>query len=212
LEYTDRLNSVVNPSNWFETVNVVPASGFDKITTRKTLLKEGDPDYNAELNKGKSYKAKQYKEETVIAPGAQLFVTVGAGIMGIGYHEDVGQEPADSDLAITAAYAQALKRACYHFGLGRYFYDMPKIWHPIDRTTKAFREPGPVIPDMFLPRYFCQETGNLIEAVELKGVHYTISQLVANSKKKFGGVFCIEVQRRKAQEIKEAAGNPVKAA
>ncbi len=51
----------------------------------------------------------------------------------------------------TAAEAQAFKRACVKFGLGRYLYDVPIIWVPYDEKARKLSE-TPSLPEKFLPR------------------------------------------------------------
>lgn len=45
-----------------------------------------------------------------------------------------------TDIAGTAAEAQAFKRACSKFGLGRYLYALPARWLPYDPSTKRLRQ------------------------------------------------------------------------
>lgn len=42
----------------------------------------------------------------------------------------------------TAAEAQAFKRACAMFGLGRYLYNMPSLWVEYDEKARGFSEKG----------------------------------------------------------------------
>ncbi len=51
----------------------------------------------------------------------------------------------------TAAEAQAFKRACSKFGLGRYLYDLPASWVGYDETTRRLTE-TPTLPARSLPR------------------------------------------------------------
>lgn len=44
--------------------------------------------------------------------------------------------------ALTSASAQAFKRACTKFGLGRYLYDIPRVWADYDDQKKAFTPKG----------------------------------------------------------------------
>ena len=46
----------------------------------------------------------------------------------------------------TAAEAQAFKRACSKFGLGRFLYDVPAVWVAYDADRKRFLE-APGLPD-----------------------------------------------------------------
>lgn len=45
-----------------------------------------------------------------------------------------------SEIAGTAAEAQAFKRACAMFGLGRYLYNLPSIWVEYDAENRRFQE------------------------------------------------------------------------
>lgn len=47
-----------------------------------------------------------------------------------------------SEIAGTAAEAQAFKRACAMFGLGRYLYNLPSTWAEYDSERKQFTEPA----------------------------------------------------------------------
>lgn len=45
-----------------------------------------------------------------------------------------------NDIAGTAAEAQAFKRACAMFGLGRYLYNLPTLWVEYDAENKRFTD------------------------------------------------------------------------
>lgn len=47
-----------------------------------------------------------------------------------------------SEIAGTATEAQAFKRACAMFGLGRYLYNLPSVWAEYDGERKQFTEPA----------------------------------------------------------------------
>lgn len=51
----------------------------------------------------------------------------------------------------TAAEAQAFKRACSKFGLGRYLYDIPLTWVDYDEEKRRILE-TPELPAKFLPK------------------------------------------------------------
>ena len=50
---------------------------------------------------------------------------------------DVGECELNDPNALTSAKAQAFKRACAAFGLGRYLYDLPKAWVDYDSDKKC---------------------------------------------------------------------------
>jgi len=64
--------------------------------------------------------------------------------------EDVGEaDPEDGNTA-TSAVAQAFKRACASFGLGRYLYFLPKAWVDYDPKKKRIINP-PALPSWAIP-------------------------------------------------------------
>jgi hypothetical protein len=66
----------------------------------------------------------------------KIMVVATLEIYGIGRKSSMGEKWADDDNAVTAAEAQAFKRAASQFGLGKYFYDLKEagvnLWVPID--------------------------------------------------------------------------------
>ncbi|RCK72749.1 MAG: hypothetical protein ANABAC_1283 [Anaerolineae bacterium] len=69
-------------------------------------------------------------------------------IMGI-TREEVGEASGEDANTVTTAVAQAFKRACAAFGLGRYLYHIPQQWYGWDDTKKQFTE-QPRLPDWAL--------------------------------------------------------------
>jgi hypothetical protein len=47
-----------------------------------------------------------------------------------------------NEIAGTVAEAQAFKRACAMFGLGRYLYNLPSVWAEYDKDRRQFTEPA----------------------------------------------------------------------
>lgn len=67
---------------------------------------------------------------------AKVLVTCELMIFGLGSHSATGEEWADNDNACTAAEAQAFKRACSCFGLGRYLYHFTGVWVDLDERKR----------------------------------------------------------------------------
>jgi hypothetical protein len=67
---------------------------------------------------------------------AKIFVTCELTIFGLGSHSATGEEWADDDNAGTSAEAQAFKRACSCFGLGRYLYHFSGAWVDLDERKR----------------------------------------------------------------------------
>ena len=109
--YTDRLNALVSPQGWTRSYETVT---MNNITRSKR---------NAEIVTGK------------------ILVTCKVTIEGLGTHSGTGEEWADEDNAMTSAEAQAFKRACSCFGLGRYFYDFDAPWVDIDDKSRPKKAP-----------------------------------------------------------------------
>ena len=110
--YTDRLNALVSPQGWTRNYETVT---MNNITRTKR---------NAEIVTGK------------------ILVTCKVTIDGLGTHAGTGEEWADEDNAMTSAEAQAFKRACSCFGLGRYFYDFDAPWVDIDDKGRPKKAPS----------------------------------------------------------------------
>src|SRR5437868_6353338 len=67
---------------------------------------------------------------------AKVLVTCELTIFGLGSHSATGEEWADNDNAGTAAEAQAYKRTCSCFGLGRYLYYFTGTWVDLDERKR----------------------------------------------------------------------------
>ena len=80
---------------------------------------------------------------------AKILVTCELTIAGMGSHSATGEEWADDDNAGTGAEAQAFKRACSCFGLGRYLYYFIGIWVDLDGRKRPKNTPD--LPDWATP-------------------------------------------------------------
>jgi hypothetical protein len=72
---------------------------------------------------------------------AKIFVTCDLTIFGVGTHSATGEEWTDDDNAGTSAEAQAFKRACSCFGLGRYLYHFTGVWVDLDDRKRPKATP-----------------------------------------------------------------------
>lgn len=63
----------------------------------------------------------------------------------------IGDYPADTsdENAATSAQAQAFKRACSAFGLGRYLYELPALWCAYDQDKRQIVYPDRVAWEMY---------------------------------------------------------------
>src|ERR1700757_3291450 len=118
--YTDRLNEVVTASGWTRQYTVHTISPVIRLKKDKTIQT------------------------------GKVLVTCTVTIASIGSHSGSGEEWADDENAMTSAEAQAFKRACSCFGLGRYFYDFAEMWVEIDENKQPRSVPS--LPAWALPK------------------------------------------------------------
>jgi hypothetical protein len=78
------------------------------------------------------------KEQKTVA---KVFVTCELTVFGLGSHSATGEEWADDENAGTSAEAQAFKRACSCFGLGRYLYHFDGVWVDLDDRKRPKKIP-----------------------------------------------------------------------
>ncbi len=88
--------------------------------------------------------------------------------------EDVGEADNNDPNTVTTAVAQAFKRACAAFGLGRYLYFLPMTWCAYDQQRKKLLE-TPQLPDWALPGWERQSKANAT-AVEREKVLSSIPE------------------------------------
>jgi hypothetical protein len=119
--YTDRLNAVFGPAGWTRDYTVQVVQNFER-------------------------KERGARERTITA---KIVVTCKLTIHGFGAHTGLGEEWADNENAGTAAEAQAFKRACSCFGLGRYLYDLEGQWVDLDEHKRPLGTPR--LPDWAVP-------------------------------------------------------------
>lgn len=122
--YTDRLNEVFGEWGWTRNYDVQVAQNFERRAP-------GD------------------KNQTAVS--AKVVVVSKVTVHGLGSHTGVGEEWADDENAATRAEAQAFKRACACFGLGRYLYDLERVWVDLDQYNRPVQTPN--LPDWALPGY-----------------------------------------------------------
>src|SRR5579862_515088 len=118
--YTDRLNQLFTPSGWTRNYDVTTVSAVSR-----------------------------QKRDKVIQTG-KVLVTCTLTIARLGCHSGCGEQWADQQNAMTSAEAQAFKRAASCFGLGRYLYNLPETWVPLDEHGKP--SSFPTLPKWALPR------------------------------------------------------------
>ena len=110
--YADRLNALFTPQGWTREYRIETLSNI-------TRIKGGES-----IDTGK------------------ILVTCTVTIIGVWSHSGTGKEWADDLNALTAADAQAFKRACSCFGHGRYLYEFHGSWVNLDQNQQPKRMPA----------------------------------------------------------------------
>lgn len=87
---------------------------------------------------------------------------------------DVGDYPLDygdtpNENKATTAAAQAFKRACAQFGVGRYLYELPRMWADYDAEHKTFVNARNLVATLY------RETGHAAFVSEESGQHSSAS-------------------------------------
>lgn len=99
--YTDRLNEAAGPDGWSDSYTVATLDGLSREDGERTVQT------------------------------GKVFVVCTLTIKGLGTRSGTGERWGDDPNAMTEADAQALKRACSRFGLGRYLYDLGPFVVPL---------------------------------------------------------------------------------
>jgi hypothetical protein len=89
------------------------------------------------------------KRDKIIQTG-KVLVTCTLTIYGLGSHTGSGEEWADEQNAMTSSEAQAFKRSCTCFGLGRYLYNLAEMWVPLNEHRQPLEIP--TLPQWALPK------------------------------------------------------------
>jgi hypothetical protein len=105
-------------------------------------------------------------------PAAKILVTCEVTIACIGTNSGTGEEWSDKENALTAAEAQAFKRALSCFGLGRYLYDIDGEWVELGEhrlPTKIPRLPRWATPNGWLAGFRAKPKRNRHALVRANG-------------------------------------------
>ena len=117
--YTDRLNQLFSPAGWTREYSITNVPSLCRMENGRSIV----------------------TSKVLIATS----VTIGR----LGSHVGTGEEWADRENAVTAADAQAFKRACTCFGLGRYLYRFEETW--VQLTQRGEPVSLPARPEWALP-------------------------------------------------------------
>lgn len=162
--YTDRLNQLFTPAGWTREYS---------ISTIPSLIR---------MERGRSIVT------------SKVLVATAVTINRLGSHTGTGEEWGDREHAVTAADAQAFKRACSVFGLGRYLYRFEETWVQLNRRGEPVGVPQ--LPNWALPPgVTVQRTSGL--AVDVRGpVDHRLTAEIEGFRNKLGEPIYREILRR----------------
>ncbi|HLJ89858.1 MAG TPA: Rad52/Rad22 family DNA repair protein [Candidatus Angelobacter sp.] len=98
-------------------------------------------EYSLQVVEGFHRRQRQMKDDGAVA-GAKVLVICKLTIYGLGTHSGTGEAWADDENVLTSADAQAFKRACSDFGVGRYLYDLEGQWVDLDDRDQPLTIPA----------------------------------------------------------------------
>src|ERR1017187_6672819 len=117
--YTDRLNQLFTPAGWTREYTISTVPSLTRIEKGRAIVT------------------------------SKVLVATAVTISRLGSHTGTGEEWADRENAVTAADAQAFKRACSCFGLGRYLYSFAESWVQLNQRGEPAAHPS--LPEWALP-------------------------------------------------------------
>jgi hypothetical protein len=162
--YTDRLNQLFTPSGWKREYTISAVPSLTRVESGKAIVT------------------------------SKVLVATAVTISRLGSHTGTGEEWADRENAVTAADAQAFKRACSCFGLGRYLYRFEEIWVNLNRRGEPVVLP--ILPQWALPPGVTVAPANG-QAIDLRGpVDHRLTAEIEGFRNTLGGPIYAEILRR----------------
>jgi hypothetical protein len=199
--YEERLDLVFGPQNWGVSIT----------------------SYSCDYRKVKKAKRKDWKDPNseIISPeeileGSKVNVIIEIAVNGFLSKASTGVSETDDENSITTAEAQAFKRACSMFGIGKYLYNLPRFntEYKYGKMTDT-----PTLPDWALPAYYCSDCSKQIKTTQFKNKDESISswnptEILKRSNAHFGSDLCVDCmkKRRSSSDTAKAMKEKVDAA
>jgi hypothetical protein len=162
--YTDRLNQLFTPAGWTREYTISTVPSLTRVDRGKVIVT------------------------------SKVLVATAVTISRLGSHTGTGEEWADRENAVTAADAQAFKRACSCFGLGRYLYRFEETWVHLDQRGEPVALP--VLPEWALPPGVTMVPANG-QAVDVRGpVDHRLTAEIEGFRGTLGADIYAEILRR----------------
>jgi hypothetical protein len=162
--YTDRLNQLFTPAGWTREYTISTVPSLTRVDRGKVIVT------------------------------SKVLVATAVTITRLGSHTGTGEEWADKENAVTAADAQAFKRACSCFGLGRYLYRFEETWVHLNGRGEPVALP--ILPEWALPPGVIMAPANG-QAVDVRGpVDHKLTADIEGFRNTLGEPIYAEILRR----------------
>jgi hypothetical protein len=162
--YTDRLNQLFTPAGWTREYTISTVPSLTRVDKGKVVVT------------------------------SKVLVATAVTITRLGSHTGTGEEWADRENAVTAADAQAFKRACSCFGLGRYLYRFEETWVHLNQRGEPVALP--VLPEWALPPGVTMDPKNG-QVVDVRGpVDHKLTAEIEGFRNTLGEDIYAEILRR----------------
>jgi hypothetical protein len=162
--YTDRLNQLFTPAGWTREYTISTVPSLTRVDRGKVIVT------------------------------SKVLVATAVTISRLGSHTGTGEEWADRENAVTAADAQAFKRACSCFGLGRYLYRFEETWVHLNGRGEPVALP--ILPEWALPPGVTMVPANG-QAVDVRGpVDHRLTAEIEGFRGTLGADIYAEILRR----------------
>ena len=163
--YSDRLNQLFTPTGWKKECAISNVPSLCRL-----------------------------KDGKVIVTG-KVLMAVAVTIHKLGAHTGTGEEWADEENAATSAEAQAFKRACSSFGLGRYLYSFKETWVSLDRQRRPTKLP--ILPAWALPPGWAPVLANNAAQSDIHGpIDHRLTSKIVSFQSALGVSLYLEILER----------------
>jgi hypothetical protein len=195
--YEERLDLVFGIQNWSVEITKVVSSPYHIV--KKARHKDWK-DPNSEIT-----------EPEQIIDGTRLMVVVRVSVNGMGFKESSGTTESEDENSITTAEAQAFKRACSLYHVGKYLYWLPR-YEDCDYSYGKIKNP-PSLPDWAIPSIFCEDCSGKILTTEFKNPKddtvnsWNPIEITKRSQSHFSKNLCMDCMRTRREKTVSAEAN-----
>jgi hypothetical protein len=189
--YEDRLDQVFGPHNWKVDINAFTGP-YRKVKKAK-YKKFGDP-------------TSEVLSPAEVTEGDKIFAVVTISVTGLGYRTSTSDSETDDDNSIMTAEAQAFKRACSMYGIGKYLYSLPRG----KKCAYSFGKivDPPELPPSAYPYSICEECEQKVEDYTVEDSNgrsktFRAEDIVKRAQDTYGQELCMGcITARKSSEKK----------